>query len=96
MTARLDESSKSEQVAFEMFREAARALVGVTRGYLRRQHAGLKTFNTEEANAAAKMVGIWTELGHFYLRRVREEFPHIRDHQDVARLIDEMRGTTDD
>ena len=88
-----DDLPKPEQIAWDMFRrEAMPAITGVMTQFICRQQAGLQTFTTEEATAVAKMVQIWTELGSYFMDRVREEFPHIRDYQDIERLIQESRG----
>ena len=88
-----DDLPKPEQIAWDMFcREALPAITGVMTQFICRQQSGLQTFTTEEATAVAKMVQLWTEAGSYFVDNVREEFPHIRDYQDIERLIQESRG----
>jgi len=91
-----DSLPKPEQIAYDMFSEAAPVLTGVMMHYLRRQQAGQQTFSAEEAAAVATMAQIWTELGDYFIQRVRAEFPRIRDRQYIELLIEESRGPADD
>ena len=91
-----DSLPKPEQIAYDMFLEAAPVLTDVMMQYLCRQEAGQQTSSAEEATAVAKMVQIWTELGGYFIQRVRTEFPGIRDRQDIELLIEETREPTDD
>ena len=85
--------SEAERVAWEMFRWQALPALGkvLCAWHLRCGHKSQSALVTDEAVAAVTMFRIWQEVFQFYTTRVREEFPHIRDYQEVERIIRESR-----
>ena len=86
--------SKAERVAWEMFRWQAVPMLGnvLWTWHLQCERKPQNGWDGDEAEAAVTMLRIWLEVFEFYTKRVREEFPHIRDYQEVERIIGESRG----